>query len=175
MEFLKLVVKLGKSLAWPSAVILILYFVHKNYGDSIASLLMSKVRSKESRHRIATAGIDAKFVENLQEKMMQIAAEPYPERRLEIAREALSVDDKTVELASRELSLLKKLEKEMYPSFLYWSNGDREELAAYHKLHRLRLISSASLASGEEIGTITSMGKRLLQKSRKLPSENITH
>jgi len=85
MEHLILIIKLAKVLSWPATVTLILYFVHKKYGDSITSLLESRTKG--------SAGVRSEGMENLREKIMQLASEPDPKQRLKIAKEALKAEN----------------------------------------------------------------------------------
>jgi len=92
MDILKIVIKLAKVLSWPATLTLILFYIHKNYGESIAALLAGRSRDREFRDLLLSAGVKSEDVDNYREKIMQVATEPDPDRRLEIAKEMLAAE-----------------------------------------------------------------------------------
>ena len=131
---------------------------------AITSFLSSK---RNIRAKIGSAEIELHTVEKLQEKIAQIAEEADPEKRLEIAKEALAIDDAIRELTAKDMELLAVLDKDMSPAFLYWPYTREEEQESYNKLHRLKLVSSMPLSGGEDIGVVSTIGKEVLKKLTK--------
>ncbi|KPA15683.1 hypothetical protein MHK_004111 [Candidatus Magnetomorum sp. HK-1] len=169
VEVLKLLIQLLSVIIWPLIIIFIVVYLNSRASDSIRALLASISGRRNIRAKVGGAELELNIVERLQKNINDIANESDPQKRLEMAKHALSVDDAIRELNDNDVEYLRKCKSEAnaFITFVYSGNMSEEELDTYSKLAKLGLIHGWPAHGGESIDYITPIGETVLQRFKE--------
>ena len=173
MELIKLLIGLLREAVWPGTVIFLVIYLDRRGGESIKKILEGIVGRRNIRAKVGGTELEFNIVEKLQQDINKIANEPDQERRLELAKQALFIDDAIREIDETDLAYLRKYHNQARVFITdYYTTGSMsdEELRSYSKLSKLRLIHGYPATGSESIDYITPAGEEVLQKLGQLGS-----
>ncbi len=166
IEILKLIVQFLTVVIWPLTVVLLVVYLNHRAGDSIKEFIANVSGKRNIKAKLGGAEFELNIVEKLQKNIKDIANEPDPQKRLEMAKHALSVDDAIRELDENDIKYLKRYKSEAnaFVTDVYGTGMSEEEMNSYTKLAKLRLIHGWPAQGGESFDYISSVGEAVLQR-----------
>lgn len=158
-------IRLIEIVIWPITIFLAVLWLRSAVESALPSFLDHLTKKRNLRARFRGAEIELKLIDKLQSAITEVAEEPDPGKRLQIAKDALAMEDAIRTMDQRDVELLQRFNAESQPSFLYWPwDDDKKVMESYSTLHKLGLVSSMSMGGGEEVGQLTQAGRQVLEK-----------
>ncbi len=151
------------AIVWPVTVLIILLAFRK-----LINAWLKVPPSLEQRSIKAKAGgfeIELSAIEKIQEKAVQIAQEPDPQKRLAMAKNLLALDKILPQVIDVDVDALAELQKANIPNAKFvnfWRVDDKARLDSYNRLEKLGLVRMENYNEGECVAVLTDLGKTLL-------------
>jgi hypothetical protein len=151
------------ALAWPVTVLIVLLAFR-----GLITAWLKVPPSLEQRSIKAKAGgfeIELSAIERIQEKAVQIAQEPDPQKRLAMAKNLLALDKILPEVIDIDIDALAELQKANIPNAKFvnfWKTDDNIRLETYNRLEKMGLVRLENYNEGECVAVLTDLGKTLL-------------
>jgi hypothetical protein len=175
MEIAKEIMALIKDVAWPIAILTIAFLFRRPLIALVSSLTPEGKRNRNFKFKIGSFELESQLVAKTQERIKAIAEEPNLQKRLQMAKEPLLVEDALKKIDEKGIEALDKLYSSRLVNAFYvnWyqvnDDGlnygiDRKTLT---NLYELGLIKGAPMYDGDEIAWVTSTGLALLDKLGK--------
>lgn len=160
-----------QTIAWPTAI-LISAFVLRSPLVAFVHILKNQSNTPNRSLRLKAGGfeLESSFIEKAQERIEQIANEPSLDKRLELAKRPLLIDEALKSISKEELNALKLLKQQVLVNacLINWYHPmDGVTVALAQRLNDLGLISSAAMYDGDEVAQITPIGLGLLSQIDK--------
>lgn len=168
MEIAKEIITLIKDVAWPVAILTIALIFRR----PIISVIGALISGEDKRHRnlklkFGSFELESQLDAIAQERMKVIAEEPDLQKRLQMAKEPILVEEALKAIDAKGIEALNKLHSSLKNAFyINWYKpedyGIKREV--FLELAKLNLIAGTPMYDGDEIGFITSTGLALLER-----------
>lgn len=176
MDNLTFISELVKATAWPIAfTILSLFLLKKSSFDNIKNIF-SLIENRNIRAKFGSAEIELGKTENekLRSQIREVAKEINPEKRLEIAQKALSVESSIKEITKKDYEYLLECKKNSVNFIGSWQGGmPKEEMSSYMNLLKMGLIQGFDSTGTESIDWITPLGGDVLKALETVHNKSI--
>lgn len=161
------VTALVQALAWPTTI-LISAFILRSPLTAFVQILQSQssVHSRNLRLKAGGFEIESSLAEKAQERIELVAKEPDPEKRLELAKRPVLIDEALKLISKEELNALRLLNQQVLTNvcLINWYHPmGGITVALAQRLNDLGLISRAAMYDGDEVAQITPVGLGLLK------------